>query len=203
MQDYLVRNAATVYAGGFYGALIIVALWEALAPRRHLSGTLWVRWAGNGGVLILNLFILRALMPLTGIALAMVMQAKGWGLFNLVTLPAWLSAACSLLILDLVNYLKHILMHRIPLLWRCHRMHHTDCDFDFTTRVRFHPLEAVLSFTVTLGTIAVTGVPVVAVVLYEVITATLTFLQHGNVRLFYTLAVLATAASTFSAAVTG
>jgi len=182
MQDYLVSNAATVYAGGFYSALIIVALWEALAPRRHLSGTLWVRWVGNGGVFILNLFILRALIPLTGIALAMLMETRGWGLFNLVTLPVWLSTAGSLLVLDLVNYLKHMLLHRIPLLWRCHRMHHTDCDFDFTTGVRFHPLEVMLSSAVTLGTIAVLGAPVVAVVLYEVLTAMVTFLQHGNVR---------------------
>jgi sterol desaturase/sphingolipid hydroxylase (fatty acid hydroxylase superfamily) len=182
MQDYLVSNAATVYAGGFYGALIIVALWEALAPRRRLSGNLRVRWTGNGGVFLLNMFILRALIPLTGIALALVMKEKNWGLFNLVPLPVWLSAASSLLLLDLVHYLTHILLHRIPLLWRCHRMHHTDCDFDFSTGVRFHPFEAVLSTAVTLAIIAILGVPVVAVVLYEVITAMVTFLQHGNVR---------------------
>ena len=160
MQEYLLNHAVAIHASAFCGSLIIVSFWEGEAPQRHFVGSLWVRWANNFAVYFLNIVVIRFIVPVTGITLAIMVAEKGWGLFNVVSTAEWLATICSLLALDLLHYLKHILLHKIPVLWRCHRMHHTDHDFDLTTGIRFHPLEALLSAIVTMGIIVALGVSV-------------------------------------------
>jgi sterol desaturase/sphingolipid hydroxylase (fatty acid hydroxylase superfamily) len=110
-------------------------------------------------------------------------EARGWGLFNGMEAPFWLAFIASLLLLDLIIYAQHVVFHKIPLLWRLHRMHHTDLDFDVTTALRFHPLEIVLSMLIKLAVVILLGAPAVAVMVFEVILNATAMFNHGNVGL--------------------
>jgi sterol desaturase/sphingolipid hydroxylase (fatty acid hydroxylase superfamily) len=109
--------------------------------------------------------------------------ARGWGLFNNTVLPFWVVFFTSVVLLDLAIYLQHVMFHAVPALWRLHRMHHADLDFDVTTGARFHPIEIVLSMLVKFAVIAALGTPAVAVVVFEVLLNATAMFNHGNLRL--------------------
>jgi sterol desaturase/sphingolipid hydroxylase (fatty acid hydroxylase superfamily) len=75
------------------------------------------------------------------------------------------------------------MFHAVPLLWRIHRVHHADLDFDLTTGARFHPIEIILSMLIKFATIIVLGPPIIAVIIFEVILNTSSMFNHSNVRL--------------------
>jgi sterol desaturase/sphingolipid hydroxylase (fatty acid hydroxylase superfamily) len=169
--------------GCFVLALLAMALWEALAPRRtQLIGRL-LRWPNNVALVVLNTFVARLLFPLAAVGIAFLAQTKGWGLFNIVASPAWLAIPGAVLLLDLTIYGQHVLFHALPFLWRLHRMHHADLEFDVTTGVRFHPGEIVISMLIKLAAVLVLGAAPVAVLVFEVVLNATSLFNHGNVRL--------------------
>jgi sterol desaturase/sphingolipid hydroxylase (fatty acid hydroxylase superfamily) len=85
-------------------------------------------------------------------------------------------------ILDFVIWAQHVFFHAVPALWRLHRMHHADLDFDLTTGLRFHPLEILLSFALKAAAIVALGAPALAVLLFEVILSSMALFNHSNVR---------------------
>lgn len=167
----------------FVGVFSLVALWEAAAPRRPRSLGRWRRWPSNLGIVVLNTALLRALFPLAAVALALNMSSSGWGLFNLVGLPIWLEVILAVVILDAAIYLQHVMFHAVPVLWRLHRMHHTDLDYDVTTGARFHPIEIILSMLIKLSVVSVLGASPVAVIIFEVLLNATAMFNHGNIRL--------------------
>lgn len=133
-------------------------------------------------VVIANLLV-RLSVPLLPVGLAIMAQEHGWGILNLVALPAWLAVTSAVVALDLVIYLQHVLFHFLPTLWRLHRMHHSDLDLDASSGNRFHPLEIVISIVIKLGAILVIGASPLAVLLFELLlNATSTF-NHGNIHI--------------------
>src|SRR5438128_7719563 len=70
-----------------------------------------------------------------------------------------------------------------PALWRLHRMHHADFEFDFTTVLRFHPIEIVLSMVIKLAVVVALGAPAVAVLIFEVVLNATSMFNHGNIRI--------------------
>jgi sterol desaturase/sphingolipid hydroxylase (fatty acid hydroxylase superfamily) len=167
----------------FAGLLAILTIWEVLAPRRHQDLGRWLRWPGNLGVVLLDTLLVRLLFPTTAIALALVCEARGWGLLQALALPAWAAIPLAVLALDLAIYLQHVLFHAVPALWRLHRMHHADQDIDVTTGVRFHPIEILLSMGIKLGVVAALGTPAVAVFAFEVLLNATSMFNHSNVRM--------------------
>ena len=115
--------------------------------------------------------------------MAVLGEARGWGLFNNLVLPAWLKVVLTVVMLDLVIYFQHVLFHAVPTLWRLHRMHHADLEFDVTTGVRFHPVEVLLSMIIKLGTVTALGAPALGVLAFEVLLNATSMFNHGNVRL--------------------
>ena len=115
-------------------------------------------------------------------AVALAVADQGWAVLPLSTLPLWLAVIASLLALDLGKYLQHVLLHRVPFLWRVHRMHHSDHDYDFTTGLRFHPFEALFTLAVNVAVIVFLGVPAVAVLVHELLFVVFAFWAHGNVH---------------------
>ena len=89
----------------------------------------------------------------------------------------------ALLLLDLAIYLQHRLVHYVPVLWRVHRMHHADLDFDVTTGARFHPLEIALSLGIKCVVIVPLGASPLAVLLFEIALNATAMFNHSNVRL--------------------
>jgi sterol desaturase/sphingolipid hydroxylase (fatty acid hydroxylase superfamily) len=160
-----------------------MALWEWLAPRRVLTVSKVLRWANNLGIVFLNTLLLRVLFPAAAVSMTVFAHSRGWGLFNHFETPYALAVLTSVVAMDLAIYLQHVMFHAVPALWRLHRVHHADLDFDVTTGARFHPIEIILSMLFKFAVIAVLGAPVLAVVIFEVLLNATAMFNHSNVRI--------------------
>jgi sterol desaturase/sphingolipid hydroxylase (fatty acid hydroxylase superfamily) len=183
MNDFILNNEQTIRLGAFLGIFALIALWELASPRRQQSLSRLQRWSSNLGLVALNTLLLRLLFPAAAVGMAAFAGAQGWGLLNYLAWPFWLQLLLSLILLDLVIYLQHVMVHAVPALWRLHRVHHADLEYDLTTGARFHPIEIILSMVIKITTIAALGPPVVAVVLFEVILNGMAMFNHGNIEL--------------------
>jgi sterol desaturase/sphingolipid hydroxylase (fatty acid hydroxylase superfamily) len=182
--ESLVLEQEVAYRLGFFAAIFTVMLvWELLAPRRVLSVSKLQRWANNLGLLLLNSVVLRFLFPAAAVGIAYSVNDMGWGLFNWLALPFWVEVVVAVLLLDLAIYLQHLMMHRVPLLWRLHRVHHADLDIDLTTGSRFHTIEIVVSMLIKWGVIALLGPALLAVLVFEILLNGMALFNHANVRL--------------------
>ncbi len=177
------QNESVIRLGIFLGILGVMWLAETLAPRRALTVSRLRRWASNLGVVFLSSLLMRLVLPMLAVGFAVLAADNAWGLFNFFTVPFWVGVIASVVILDFAIYLQHVMFHAIPILWRLHRMHHADLDFDTTTGVRFHPLEIILSMLIKFAVIGVIGAPAVAVIIFEVLLNASSLFNHGNLRL--------------------
>jgi len=182
-MDELLRYASQITAGGYFGVITVLALVESVVPRRPPDDTLAVRWFANVALAVLNTVIIRLAFPIAGLALSVLCLERGWGLFHVLTLPAWVAVITAVVLLDLAVYAQHWLLHRVGFLWRLHRAHHTDQEFDVTTGLRFHPLESLFATSVTLLFILAIGAPPIAVLTWQVLSTALNFIEHANVRI--------------------
>lgn len=171
----------------FFGLLALLMLAEALWPRKKRRLTRLKRWSNNLALTFANTLLLRLVVPMTAVAASFWASDNNIGLFNLLSLPLWLSVLLAVVFLDMLIYWQHVLFHRVPALWRLHRVHHTDTDIDVTTGSRFHPVEIILSMIIKILAVMVLGVPAVAVVLFEVILNGMAMFNHANLRLPKTL----------------
>src|SRR5687767_13115012 len=145
IPQFIVQHEGLIRVAAFLGVFGLVALWEAAAPRRGRALTRAARWPGNLGLLLIDFAVVRLAVPGAAVAVAVLGEARGWGLLHTLSLPPWLAAALAVVLLDLGIYVQHVMFHAVPTLWRLHRVHHADLDFDVTTGVRFHPVEILLS----------------------------------------------------------
>ena len=183
MESFVQAYEITIRLGLFVGIFALMAAWEVLAPRRALSVSKTVRWVNNLGLVAFNTLLLRVLFPAAAVGVAAFSTEQGWGLLNHYAVSAWLAIPVAVIAMDFVIWLQHVMVHAIPALWRLHRVHHADLDYDLTTGARFHPIEIILSMLIKFATIMVLGPPVVAVILFEVILTGMAMFNHGNVRL--------------------
>jgi sterol desaturase/sphingolipid hydroxylase (fatty acid hydroxylase superfamily) len=164
----------------FAGVFAVMALWELAAPRRPWSVGRAARWPNNLGILAVDAVAVRLLIPTAAVGVALLAGEHGFGLFHLLAWPAWLAGLLGFVLLDLVIYGQHVVFHHVPWLWRLHRMHHTDLDIDVTTGVRFHPVEILLSMLIKIAAVALFGIPVAAVVAFEVVLNATSMFNHSN-----------------------
>ena len=169
--------------GVFAAVLAGLMAWEFMAPRRALTVGRRRRWPGNVGIVVLDTVLLRVLFPTAAVGLALVADIRGWGLLNAVAVPAWLAFVIAIVLFDLIIWAQHVLFHKVPLLWRLHRMHHADLDIDVTTGIRFHPVEILLSMGIKLGAVVALGAPALAVMVFEVLLNATSMFNHSNVRM--------------------
>lgn len=180
VEDFLTEHwwllASITYVSGF----LAVAFWEMAAPRREWSISTLRRWTNNFAIFITSSAATYLLVPALTVGFAHTVSTQGWGMFNAIGNGGpWIIIA-GILILDFAQYLEHRLMHQVPLLWRLHRMHHADLDYDVTTGFRFHPLEGVLATCWRMGIIAAFGLPVVSVMIAELLLIAMNYFVHGN-----------------------
>ena len=160
-----------------------VALWEYAAPRRNALYGRRARWPHNLGLLLVDGVVARLLAPGAVIGVALAAEERGWGLLNLVPLPSWAAFVIGIVLLDLAIYFQHVMFHAVPALWRLHRVHHADQDFDVTTGTRFHPIEILLSIVVKCAAVAAIGASAVAVLVFEVLLNATAMFNHANASL--------------------
>jgi sterol desaturase/sphingolipid hydroxylase (fatty acid hydroxylase superfamily) len=179
----MMANEILLRLSFFFGIFAVMAVWEILSPRRTLTVSKGVRWINNLGLTFLNTLVLRLLFPAAAVGVAATAQSHGWGLLNLGEIPLFVSTLIAVVAMDFVIYLQHVMVHAVPALWRLHRVHHADLDYDVTTGARFHPLEIILSMLIKFATIMVLGPPVVGVLIFEVLLNATAMFNHSNIRL--------------------
>ncbi len=182
-NDWIQGHELMIRLGFFFGVFAVMALWEAAAPARSLSVPKAKRWLNNLGLVALNSLVLRLLFPAAAVGVAALAEQQGWGALRYWGVPFGLAVVVAVVAMDLIIYLQHVMVHAVPLLWRLHRVHHADLDYDVTTGARFHPLEIILSMLIKFAAIVLLGAPVVAVVIFEVVLNAAAMFNHGNVRL--------------------
>lgn len=179
LEALLRENADPLLYLAFFGSLIIFGLMEARGTGDLRRSQ---RWPANGVVTLLNIAVMSAL-PVSGLMVADRAFQAGWGLLNMVALPIGITIVLGILGRSLVSWVLHVLMHKVPVLWRLHRVHHADDRLDVSTTVRFHPMETLVSTPFLLAGTFLLGIPPVAVLVYELVDAVLAVFSHANLRL--------------------
>jgi sterol desaturase/sphingolipid hydroxylase (fatty acid hydroxylase superfamily) len=180
-----------IEAGLGIWSIAIPALWLALLllaehiwPRRELVLGRYPRWLTHALFVLINAAVGRALAFIIVVATAANWAAQhGFGLFNLTGWPWWAEAALAFIILDFAVWLQHVAMHRWPVLWRMHKVHHSDRDLDATTALRFHPFELIVSTLYKSAWVVLLGVPAVVALLFEVWLNANALFNHSNLNL--------------------
>ena len=183
LETFVLADEPLIRLGFFVGIFCLVAAWEVLAPRRALTVPKAQRWSANLGLVLLDTLLLRLVFPLAAAGMAAFAADHGWGLLNHFRVPPWVAVPAAVVAMDFVIWLQHVMVHAVPALWRLHRVHHADLDYDLTTGARFHPIEIFLSMGVKFAAIVVLGPPVLAVVIFEVLLNATAMFNHGNIRL--------------------
>lgn len=109
-------------------------------------------------------------------------ESVNFGLLHLIDLPIWFSAILAILLQDAWMYVWHRANHRFPFLWRFHKVHHSDPEMDASTAVRFHTGEILISAVLRLGIIAVLGLSLWQVLLYDFLMMPIILLHHSNLN---------------------
>jgi len=142
-----------------------------------------IRWRGNLLLVIFAALLVRLIMPLGLSAFAWSLQQGNDSLLKLSALPLWVALPIGLIILDLVIYWQHRLFHKVPILWRLHRVHHSDQFFDVSTALRFHPLEILLSFMIKALVVYSFGISAASIIIFEILLNAVAMFNHGNFTL--------------------
>lgn len=170
----------------FIGILLVLIATEFALPRRERVQSRTQRWITNGGISVLNTVMLALMnfaLPLLAVGAAIDASLNGWGLFNMFIIPHWIEIILAILILDFIIWAQHLITHKVPILWRLHRVHHADRDMDVTTAIRFHPVEIALSMVLKIGAIYLLGPAVIAVIIFEVMLNGMAMFNHANIKL--------------------
>lgn len=177
------RDEITLRMAFFVAVMAAMALWEALAPRRARNFPRRARWPANLAIVVMDALIVRVVFPVAAVGAAAFAQARGWGLFPALGLSFWPAAFLSFIALDALVWGQHVVSHRVPFLWRVHRMHHADLDYDVTTALRFHPLEIALSMLLKMAAVIALGAPPESVLAFEIALNALAMFNHANAGL--------------------
>ena len=177
------RHESAIRLACFLGVFVLMAAAEWLWPKRERPVGRLPRWPNNIAVVFIDTILARIVLPAGATGVALVAEQQEWGWFNHISAPPWFTLSITVLLLDLLIYFQHWAFHRVPLLWRLHRMHHADLDVDVTTGARFHPVEILLSLAIKSALIIPLGAPALGVLIFEVLLNATSMFNHGNVRL--------------------
>jgi len=182
-MQYVLSHEGMIRIGVFAGVLACMMLLEALMPRRKRALGRGARWPANLGIVVVDTLVARLLIPLPPAAAALWASENGVGLCNFLEIPALAATAGSVVFLDFAIYVQHVVFHKVPVLWRLHRMHHADTEIDVTTGIRFHPIEIILSLLIKIALVLALGIPAVAVIVFEVLLNASAMFNHANMKL--------------------
>ena len=188
METFLIQHESAIRLGAFLGILAAMGTWEALMPRRSRLLPHGLHWLNNLALTVINGAVLRVALPSAAaggaaVSMAAVADERSWGLLRQVEWAHGLEILLALVLLDLAIYLQHVAVHRVPLLWRIHRVHHTDLDLDASSGGRFHPLEILISMLWKMTLVIALGASPVSVILFELVLNGMAVFNHANVSL--------------------
>ena len=178
-MDGFIREHSLLPA--FWGVIILLGTIEFLAPQSPGNADRSGRWVVNFGLGVLNGLIV-SIVPAATVASALVAHEAQFGLLNLLAPPWWVALVVTVLIRSLAQYGFHVLCHKLPLLWRLHRVHHSDLHLDVSSAFRNHPLEMIADLAWLSLIIALCGLSPVALAAYEAAELFANVLTHANLR---------------------
>ncbi|MBL4893296.1 MAG: sterol desaturase family protein [Emcibacter sp.] len=179
----MLENEVALRLFCFFGILCGVAIWESLCPKRDRKIGRVIRWPRNLSLVVINSLLVRLLIPFTAAGVALYAEQNQIGQLHYLSLPFGLTVILSVLLMDLLIYTQHVVFHHVPFLWRLHKVHHMDQEIDVTTGLRFHPVEILLSSLIKCASVLLLGVPVMAVVIFEILLNGTALFNHGNISL--------------------
>lgn len=182
-MDFLIAQEQNIRLGFFLSLLVIFASLEFISPLAKRRAARLSQWLTNISITVINTIIMRLILPIFAVGASKYATENNIGLFNMVEFGFWPTFILSLLLLDALIYGQHVMMHKIPLLWRLHRMHHTELGLDVTSAVRFHPIEIIFSMLIKMTFVLVMGIPVVAIIFFEITLNGLALFNHSNIKL--------------------
>jgi sterol desaturase/sphingolipid hydroxylase (fatty acid hydroxylase superfamily) len=186
MPDF-VQTEAFVRLAAFlsiFAAMAVFELWSPRLERAEMAGALKTRrWVTNLSMVVLSSILLRIIFPAAAVGAAIWAEANGWGVLRAAGFDPLIAGIFSFVVLDFAIWLEHVASHKVPLLWRIHRMHHADTGFDLTTGLRFHPLEIILSMVWKAVVVIALGAPVLSVLIFEIVLNGTSMFNHSNARL--------------------
>ena len=181
LSEGIIRFSAFL---AIFGSMAALELWSPRLERAEFQGALKSkRWITNIGILVISSVIVRVVFPAAAVGVAIWQNANGFGLFNAIDASPVMAGIICFIVLDFAVWLEHVMSHKWQWLWRIHRVHHSDTGFDVTTALRFHPLEIIVSMVWKGGVVALLGVPVIAVLIFEIVLNGSAMFNHANVRL--------------------
>ncbi len=183
MKEFFFQYESYIRLSSFIGLYALLTLWEISSPKRKLEHARRLRWVSNFGLIIISSILIRFIFPTAAVGISLLVEQNHWGLLYYFELPYIIHFIAAFVLMDLSLYFQHVMFHALPLFWRFHRVHHTDLDFDITTGLRFHPFEMVISILIKFMTITALGVPVLAVVIFEIILNAASMFSHSNIKI--------------------
>ncbi len=183
MAAWLISNEGMIRLGVFFALFAALAALEFRHPLRQSGTRKSVRWAANLGMAFLGAFFMRFLFPAAAVGFGLFAEQHGLGLMRVWNPDPLVAIVISMVLLDLAIYFQHVVFHFVPMLWRFHRVHHADMEFDVTTAMRFHPLELLLSMAIKGLIICLIGPPIIAIMLFEVLLNASSLFTHANIQL--------------------
>ena len=183
LTDFAIAHEPIIRVAAFLVVFAAMAVWEVMAPRRLRTAPKARRWANNLALLLINSVLVRILFPAAAVGFAAFAEVHHIGLLRIWQIPEAMTMVASVVLLDLAIYLQHLIFHAVPLLWRLHRVHHADLDFDLTTGTRFHPIEILGSMGIKFLIIVTLGPPVLAVLIFETLLNVTSMFNHSNIAM--------------------
>jgi sterol desaturase/sphingolipid hydroxylase (fatty acid hydroxylase superfamily) len=167
----------------FVLAFVATALAETFVPLRSSPSPTSRRWISNSILFVVSQAALLFAYQFSGIALAFTIRAASRGVLNRAAIPYAWQFIVGFAALDLTAYVTHRLFHSLALMWRVHRVHHSETDLDLTTGFRFHPVELLLGEALALIVVALLGPPPGAVGFAALVVIVQDFFVHANLRI--------------------
>jgi sterol desaturase/sphingolipid hydroxylase (fatty acid hydroxylase superfamily) len=180
---FITQNEQIIRVSFFLGIFFIIATLEFIIPRRGLLVSKTKRWFNNIILIFLDTTLIKILFPIVAVGASIFAKEQGVGLFNILNIAPIYSILFSIILLDLIIYWQHSLFHKVDFLWKFHKVHHSDMDYDVTTALRFHPIEIIISMCIKISFVIILGVPLVAVILFEILLNTLAMFNHSNIHI--------------------
>jgi sterol desaturase/sphingolipid hydroxylase (fatty acid hydroxylase superfamily) len=187
-MNSFIENEQIIRPSIFITLLVILAIAEYCYPlAKRQSGPLR-QWSTNLVLVFASSLLLKISLPVLAVGAAQWSQSNGLGLINYVEFLSSENITLviiflSIILMDFIIYWQHVLMHHIPLLWRMHKVHHSEAGLDVSSAVRFHPFEMLFSMLIKIAFIVLLGIPVIAVILFEIILNAMALFNHSNLKL--------------------
>lgn len=177
-----VTDLSWIRASSFLGGIFFFLALELVAPYRQSSVSKIKRWITNIALTILNSAILQLVFAGAVATTAVYVTIHQLGVLNLVPLPLWFRLLVTVAFMDFILYIWHLLNHEVPLLWRFHRVHHSDLNMDVSTATRFHIGELTISAIIKITLVFLLGASLVGVVAFETLLVLLAQFHHSSLK---------------------